>query len=296
MRPANMELSRGGVRGIAMIGAVDALQRAGYAFRRMAGVSAGAMVAALIAAGYRDGELRRVVWELDLSRLRDARSRLPLIGPVINLLPVRRFADLRAHDGGYLLRVLAADVTRECMIVLPEDARAYGIDPDELEVAFALRMSASLPLFFRPVRLAGRDRASVIVDGGLLAGVPLGVFADAADPWPTLGIDAGPRRDAALRARPIRGPAALLAASYYTALRANAEYQRSTAEAGRTIHIDCGAVTAVRFGLSDLEKQMLYDAGERAADAFLRRAQSDTTRKVSDTTRGSLSLSATTQT
>ena len=40
----------GGVRGIGLVGAVDALAAAGYRFPRVAGTSAGAIVASLIAA------------------------------------------------------------------------------------------------------------------------------------------------------------------------------------------------------------------------------------------------------
>ncbi len=41
----------GGVRGIAFVGAVSALQKWGYEFENLAGTSAGAIVAALLAAG-----------------------------------------------------------------------------------------------------------------------------------------------------------------------------------------------------------------------------------------------------
>ena len=46
----------GGVRGIGLVGAVDALAAAGYRFPRVAGTSAGAIVASLVAALQAAGE------------------------------------------------------------------------------------------------------------------------------------------------------------------------------------------------------------------------------------------------
>ena len=49
-RRADLVLEGGGVKGIALVGAVTALDEAGYSFPRVAGSSAGAVVAALVAA------------------------------------------------------------------------------------------------------------------------------------------------------------------------------------------------------------------------------------------------------
>ena len=43
----------GGVKGIALAGAVSAANEQGYTFHEVAGTSSGAIVAALLAAGYR---------------------------------------------------------------------------------------------------------------------------------------------------------------------------------------------------------------------------------------------------
>lgn len=47
---ADLVCEGGGVRGIGLVGAVDALVQAGYRFPRVAGTSAGAIVASLVAA------------------------------------------------------------------------------------------------------------------------------------------------------------------------------------------------------------------------------------------------------
>src|SRR5690349_2716419 len=51
----------GGVKGIALIGAAQAVEEAGYAFENLAGTSAGAIVATLLAAGYSSAELRTIL-------------------------------------------------------------------------------------------------------------------------------------------------------------------------------------------------------------------------------------------
>lgn len=294
----NAIFGRGGIRGIAMVGAVHALENAAYRFDRVGGISVGGIVAALLAAGYDAAGITRVVWDLDFAGLRDVHGlgRVPVLGPAWNLVTrlgiydgdalvqvvreameargVRTFRDLRDPEWNglgspYRLQVVAADVTRGRMVLLPDDAPAYGLDPDALDVALALRMTASVPLFYRPLRLGPAADRSVIVDGGLLAGLPFHIFdCGRRGDRPLLGVQAGPARRRPL-ARTVRGPISLIAASYYTALTANAACQRAPADTGRRIDIDCGETSAVAFGLSDLQKQELFDAGVRAAAAFI---------------------------
>jgi NTE family protein len=46
----------GGVKGIGLVGALAVTEAQGYEFENVAGTSAGAIIAALVAAGYRAGE------------------------------------------------------------------------------------------------------------------------------------------------------------------------------------------------------------------------------------------------
>ena len=57
MATFDLVLSSGGTKGIAFAGAVEVLQRQGHAVRRLVGTSAGAVSAALLAAGYTGKEL-----------------------------------------------------------------------------------------------------------------------------------------------------------------------------------------------------------------------------------------------
>jgi NTE family protein len=213
---ADLVLEGGGVKGIALAGAILTLAEAGYRFPRVAGTSAGAMVGAVLAALQRSGEpvaaLEEVARTLDYRRFRDRGFPGRYLGPagfladglsllfedgayegdylrqwvagVLGDLGVTRFGDLRTDDPGddgtlhhrYSLVVTASDLSRRRLVRLPWDYPAYGLDPDEQPVADAVRASASIPYLFEPVTLRGRQGASTLVDGGLLSNYPITTF------------------------------------------------------------------------------------------------------------------------
>ncbi len=234
-RRADLVLEGGGVKGIALAGAVVGLAEAGYRFPRVAGTSAGAIVGAVLAAlERRDEPLTRLVdiaRTLDYGRFRDRGFPGRYLGPlgfvadglsvlleggayegeylhdwltgVLGDLGVETFADLHTDDPGddgaihhrYSLVVIASDVSRRRMVQLPWDYGEYGLDPDEQRVADAVRASASIPYFFEPVTLRGRRGTSTLVDGGLLSNYPISTF-DRADELPPRWPTLGVRLDA----------------------------------------------------------------------------------------------------
>lgn len=222
---ADLVLQGGGVKGIALAGAVIEFLRE-YRFHRVAGTSAGAILASLVAAGFTADEVQDVMAELRYDKVPDSRPNLPLISPAVAFLArnglfrgdyvhdwlrsqlankgVRTFGDLPLRDSeadpelsgdrGYRLVVTATDVTRGRALRLPWDYReGYGLDPDEQPVADAVRMSLSIPLFFTPRELVDQRTKvrSRIVDGGVLSNFPVQMFdrEDGRLPrWPTFGI------------------------------------------------------------------------------------------------------------
>jgi NTE family protein len=219
-RYVDLVFEGGGVKGIALVGAFSVLEERGYEPQNMAGASAGAIVAALIAAGYTAAELREIIGELDYDIFKDEawEDRIPLMGGPLSMLSdlglyegaaflewiedlletrgIRTFGDLvRREDAElryrYKAQVIASDVTERRLLVLPRDAPKLGIaDPDDLSVALAVRMSMSIPVFFEPVRFNNPQTGveHLIVDGGMLSNFPVWLF-DAEDPlWPTFGM------------------------------------------------------------------------------------------------------------
>ena len=300
---ADAVLSGGGVRVIALIGALEVAEERGYRWVNLGGTSGGAIVAALRAAGYTPAEMRRLMETTDFARFRDrdALDRVPLAGSLLSLLlenglyegqaledwladllaqkGVRTFADLElppslAGDDPrfrYRLQVVAADVTRRRMLVLPRDLPDYGLDPARFPVARAVRMSAALPYFYEPVPLVypGPDgpATSLVVDGGLVANFPVWLFdVEGVPPWPTFGFRLADPVDQAV---PFDGPLGYLIALVSTALEAREELANAHS-AARTVAVPTLGVRTTDFELDGATRRRLYQAGREAASRFFR--------------------------
>src|SRR5260370_16566291 len=87
--------------------------------------------------------------------------------------PISTFKDLiipgREHEPKdsiyrYRLTVIASDISQGLMLRLPQDMLKFNQDPEELDVALAVHMSASIPFFFMPLMQKRQDN-----DNDLLA-------------------------------------------------------------------------------------------------------------------------------
>lgn len=95
MPKADAVFEGGGVRGVAHVGALlEAEEGFGWQWQNVAGTSAGAIVAALVAAGYTAREIHDIIWSLDFAQLMD-RGWEDRLGEVL-LAPARLFP----HVGG----------------------------------------------------------------------------------------------------------------------------------------------------------------------------------------------------
>ncbi len=229
-KPADLVLSGGGVKFIGLVGAISGLMDAGYSFPRVSGVSAGSVVAAILAAVSNGAqltseEIKELAFSAPVRKWRDA-GPVPYLGAAWGLLRdtsmyrgdaaydwirselknlgVTRFGDLllgedhQLEGRRYKLVVTVSDVTAAQLVRLPWDyRRLYGLDPDEQLVADAVRASMAIPFFYRPVKLTGADgETSTLVDGGVLSNFPIDTFdrPDGKPPrWPTFGITVLPR-------------------------------------------------------------------------------------------------------
>lgn len=98
MQPINLVLSGGGVRGIAHLGAVKALQERGAVIEAISGVSSGALMGAFLAAGFTPEEVLHILKENKLYKLLRP-------GSGEGLLSMRKLEQLlRKHFSGRFLR------------------------------------------------------------------------------------------------------------------------------------------------------------------------------------------------
>lgn len=186
----NLVFEGGGVKGIAYVGALQVLADRGILGQvtAVAGTSAGAITACLVAAGYTPDELGTIMRALDLTTFEDGKFEGPirvvekygwyrgdaflswLRTQISGKLgsPDATFADLQRQTA-IDLRVVATDLSTGLPTI-----HSVATSPDQ-QLAEAVRMSMSIPLFFAAVQSAG----SVFVDGGAVWNYPIEIFDDA---------------------------------------------------------------------------------------------------------------------
>lgn len=291
----------GGVKGIGLVGAIAVAEEKGYNWSNVAGTSAGAIVASLLAAGYTGLELKEIISKVDYTRFKDTRGlgKLPVVGPIGNLLfqkgmyegryfewwlrallrrkNVKTFGDLIINEFKddehyrFKLRVIASDITNGKMLVLPQDATRFGVRPEELDVAAAVRMSMSIPFFFEPVKYKSRlnKKISYIVDGGVLSNFPVWLFdtEDGVPEWPTFGFKLVEPEEGT--PSNIRGPISLLTALFSTMMEAHDARYIEDQHFVRTIPIPTLGVKTTEFNITPDRTEALYQSGRQAAEKFL---------------------------
>lgn len=200
--------SGGGIKGFAYVGALKVLEERGFQFGRVAGTSAGAILAAFIAAGFNAQELEEIFDDLNLNVLLDP-PKICIGMPFLKWVNLyvrfgmyrgksleKWFYDKLATKGIFTfgdlpegsLKLIASDLTTGRILVLPDDLKNYGINAHTFSIAHALRMSCGLPFFFEPVYLKNGVNENVIVDGGVLSNFPLWIFDNGHQIRPILGL------------------------------------------------------------------------------------------------------------
>lgn len=211
----SLVIEGGGAKGVAYGGALEVLGEAGILqnLERVAGTSAGSITAALIALGYTPAEVRSMLIELDLEKLKDDGT----AGPARLVehfgwysgeyylswvqcqvqtktgSPDTTFQELHERNqklGLPDLYVVTTDLTHSRWQVLSHETAPC------MTVALATRLSGSLPLFFDALRLdpnrfkPGPDGqcqpvqnlkkgGDVYTDGGVLLNYPMPLFDNA---------------------------------------------------------------------------------------------------------------------
>ena len=292
----------GGVKGLALVGGLLEFADHGYTdWVNVAGTSAGAIVASYLATGHSAEQAKALLEATDFATFEDFGRGGLLVGGIVDLLAHhglahgqvfhewfnravggQTFADI--EKGGRTLKLIASDITRHQMLVLPEDLAQFldprsgsPIDPGSTLVADAVRMSMSIPYFFTPITLVhGTTReACTIVDGGVVSNFPVWIFdVDRDATRPTFGFrlgggaGAGGGHRRALEHLPWEvGMAVEL---FETASDAFDTEFATHSTAVRTCVLDADGVGTTDFTLTAEQKRMLVDLGREGARAFLR--------------------------
>ena len=201
-RSLGVVLSGGGARGLAHVGVVEELQRAGLEIDRIGGASIGGMIGSLFAEGRGAAEVMAV---MDAEYVRTT----PLKGRTIPLVSLSRgvkgfAAQHRVHGDR---RIEGLDVNFYC--VSADLATQRLVVHRRGLVAVAVSATQALPAFVPPVK----DGERILVDGGILNNLPVDPMLSTGE-GPVIAVDVSgalpapraPRSRAPLLRRWIVGP------------------------------------------------------------------------------------------
>ncbi|MDQ0218362.1 hypothetical protein ELQ35_12295 [Peribacillus cavernae] len=288
--------SGGGIKGFALVGAVQVLEEKGFRFCRTAGTSAGSIIAAFITAGYTSNELITMLNEMDVSELLDKRKRNCLPIPFLKWLMVYwklglykgdalekwiseklaakgvvTFADLPDQS----LRIIVSDISDGRLVVLPDDLNKYGIEPDSFPVAKAVRMSCSIPYFFEPVRLktGNRKADNIFVDGGVLSNFPMWLFDsdNRKKERPVIGIKLNGDEDSKKKPHEIDNAIEMFSALFKTMKDAHDSRYISRKLVKNIIFIPMKGISATEFELTEENRGALINQGRKSTEKFLKK-------------------------
>lgn len=262
-------LKGGGVKGLALAGAVAALEDKGQRFDLYAGTSAGAIGALLLAAGCSGEELVAELRKLDMKAFLDGPLQM-----LRNLFtrralhsgdPVRDW--VRARVGA---RLDVAGTTR--MRHLGRRALVFAANDDgtvvfdshgeyrDAPIDFAARCSMSIPYFFADPRHEGAP----VYDGGLLNNFPVDELVRIKGDSNFVGLY--------LKGAQLTGLARALTLLRIVRILLNRDEQRTVEQyRDQTVIIDPAPIRTTQFSLSDTAKDYLIAQGRAAALALLAR-------------------------
>lgn len=285
---SNLTIEGGGVLGIAYIGALQEIFEDGSidSFQCFAGSSAGSLVALMLACGADLGYMIQKIRDLDLNEFKD---RTWMGADILRLL--RKYGFYRGDRLAAFIEEITEEMTGckhptfmqifnktgKRLVVTGANINTFRVTYFSLEthpnmsVAKAVRISCSIPYFFRPIKYMG----DYYVDGGILDNYPIHYFDKKGFiNTETLGLKLISNEDLRLEAGgrlPISNlkdfSANLLSCLQHQAQKVHVREE----DWDRTIRIHTGDLSYIDFDLTEEEKIALIDAGREAVRKYIRR-------------------------
>ena len=158
-------LGSGGARGLAHIGAIEALEERGYTITSIAGCSMGAIIAGMYAAG----------------QLQEAKEWFLRVDKqlILRMMDINLLSSNSLVKGERIIKELEKvvpdrpieELNIPCSLVASDMVNTEEIVFRSGSLFEAVRASISIPLFFKPVQIDNR----LLIDGGILNPLPLHV-------------------------------------------------------------------------------------------------------------------------
>lgn len=256
-------LCGGGIKGIAHIGALHALDEIGMLknIDTYSGTSVGALLSLLLIIGYTANEIYDFICQMDLDKIKEFN--------VSNL-----FTEFGLDDGKKMIiviekilssRGISSDVTFLKLYELTKktfyvtatclnDKKNYyysHLHSPDMKVITAIRMSISIPIYFTPVKYKGK----LYIDGGCIYNLPIQIFDHCLDD--VLAIYFVDSRDNINDINNIEDVLIHTIQCLIEGLTLNT----ISGYGDKIIKIDLGAFSAFDFRIDKNMKQKLFDCG-----------------------------------
>lgn len=304
----NLVFEGAGVRGIAYVGVLDELQQRCLldSVRRVAGTSAGGIVALLVALRYSPAEVEAVLSQTRIQRFNDGRafffggfSRMRTqfgwyrgealsrwLGKLVERKtgnPNTTFAELSA--AGYRdLSVTGTSLTHQTTVVFSDETFP------RMRLRDAVRISCSIPFYFRAVWVDSSGRVftnpktksglQLVVDGGIAGNFPIKLFDTPAGANPeTLGVridsDAQIRFDEAGRGLapvPVNSFSEYVAAVYNYTIESLNRPLLTADDWSRTVSVSSKGIRPRVRRMRSAETTALVESGRQSVARYFERA------------------------
>ncbi|EDU38258.1 patatin-like phospholipase family protein [Clostridium sporogenes] len=290
----NAVLDSGGIRGIGTIGALNHMESKGFTWNNIAGTSVGALIGALLVSGYTARDLKHITVNMDFMELlnKEGIQKSTFVGRAMNFFKfngvysgdfiekwiddmlkvkgINTFSDLM-NNGTCRLKIIASDITEKRKVTFPDDLYSYGFSLSNFRVSKAIRMSISIPFFFKPIRFIHGNGLSYIVDGGVCCAYPISIFnnCDNKDIIPTIGF----KFDNIEISNTKQGksdPLSFLFDIADTMNKKDSKEWMTNKNIDRTILIPTLGISSTDFNLSKEKTLKLYKSGYRSAEKFIK--------------------------
>ncbi len=277
----NLVFEGGGVLGMAYAGALQVLHEKEILnnIKRVAGTSAGSLVAMALSLGYNASEIKDIINNTDFRKFEDHWD------------PLRIATKYGLHKGDFLLRYIEKMVEdktgnpgltfRQLAESGNHELKVYACDlntswvkefsleetPD-VRIAHSVRASMSIPLFFSAWQFPnGNPDNHIYVDGGAIYNYPIEAFGTCDE---TLGFF-------------FKNPNKQVATDFHyghilkyvevlfkTVLNAQKiDFMENQEQVDKTVFIDTHGISPTDFKLDDEKKARLFKAGHDATYAYL---------------------------
>lgn len=160
MTKIGLTLSGGGVRGVAHLGALEALEEMGISFSVISGTSAGAIAGALYGAGYLPLEIMAIV---KVTKLFSIHNQKIWGAGLFDLKPMRKV--IRKYIPEDSFEALKIPLVIAATDIVKGEVRYFTEGP----LAIAVSASSCVPFIFEPIK----HEETIFVDGGVVNNFPV---------------------------------------------------------------------------------------------------------------------------